>query len=303
MISILSTYAFSFIKVAETLSKTLKAKYHKGFFTLNQLEDKVIIVGNPDYATYHLAQFIPKNKKLILYLVLEGKFIDSFIKNFLKTQTIITPSNYAKTKLEEADIHVAGVIPHGITVYTQPKTTNNHEMLYISGYIKRKYPEYGIRALTKAGYRPFVITSIDNPYIKHFRPIGEAYRLKDEDIHFAYETVSWYLNLSDSEGFGLTPLEAMAHGTVVIAPDIPPLNEYLNNENSLLVKTTGEKWYEPFAWELIEHHKYDENDMANKILKAINMNDNEYSNLSQKAFETAKKYEASKVYQKFLEYF
>jgi glycosyltransferase involved in cell wall biosynthesis len=301
MISILSTSPYSIIKVASTLANTLKATYHRGFFNPKSLSKNVIIIGNPDYYLTWLIQSI-KNRNIIIYTVCEGKLINkSFIYPHLKDKIIITPSKYVKTKLEEIDIHVSEIIPHAITTFTKPKTTNNHEMIYISGYQKRKYPEYGIKALTLAGYKPYAITTLTNPYKNHFRILAEAYRLSDEEIHNTYEKFSYYLNLSDNEGFGLTPLEAMGHGLVVITAKIPSIMEYINDATPFLVELTGNITYEQFSFELIEHFEYDYKQMSEYIIKALTMNNNEYENWSKKAFETAKKYNPQ-IYKKFLEF-
>jgi glycosyltransferase involved in cell wall biosynthesis len=265
------------------------------------LSKNVIIIGNPDYALINLVNACG-NRNIIIYTACDGNLLNkSLLYPVLKDKIVITPSKYVKTKLEAIDIHVTDVIPHAVTVFTSPKTHNNHEMLYITAYQKRKYPEYGIRALTIAGYKPYAITNFMNPYKNHFRVIGESYQVSDKFIHDSYEKVSFYINLSDSGGFEITPLEAMAHGLVVITAKIPPIMEYIGDTTPFLVELTGKTWYEPFIWENIEHFEYDYKQMSEYILKAINMNDNEYAYYSKKSYEQAQKYNQS-IYKKFLEY-
>jgi Glycosyl transferases group 1. len=113
-----------------------------------------------------------------------------------------------------------------------------------------------------------------------------------------YKKFSWYLNISDCEGFGLTPLEAMAHGMPLISPYYLPIYEYADSSFTIFIPTK-DAWYEPFGWENIEHHIYNTDDMVFAIYKALDMSDNQFANMSENALKKAKMYTPD-VYKKFV---
>jgi hypothetical protein len=58
----------------------------------------------------------------------------------------------------------------------------------------------------------------------------------EDDVAKVLGNSQIFIFLSTIEGFGILPLEAMLSGCLVAAYDIPPLTEYLSQENSLLLK-------------------------------------------------------------------
>ena len=76
---------------------------------------------------------------------------------------------------------------------------------------------------------------------------------------------------------------------------------YKRQDFTLWVKLTGERWYESMVYEDIEHFVYDSNSMVERINQALAMDDYEYSELSYKCIEHAKKFNIYDVYSKFLE--
>ena len=61
-----------------------------------------------------------------------------------------------------------------------------------------------------------------------------------DDIGSLYTGVDAVVSMSASEGFWMPGLEALACGALVIAPDYSGQTDFLNNDNSLLVKTPKE---------------------------------------------------------------
>jgi len=311
-VSILSCPAYSIVKQARLLYLVLKDYINVelliGTFFSNQLGDIAIILGNPHLYERNLYNYIKDNKKdvqFIFYIVLEGNIIPSFIPmiQYLNDGIIITPSNYAKAKLEQAGFKVEKVIPHGVEVYGYAKASNTKGLGYISGYMERKYPNYLFPHIGKFKDNFYVITNNINPYKQYFNVVStNEYNLDDSFIYSFYKRLSFYLNISDSEGFGLTPLEALAFGNPVIAPRYEPLTEFLPNF-TLWVNTKNEKRYENWGnWLHIEHNIIDVDDLLKKVEIALNMSDNEYKELSYKSLEYSYKYDVTNVYVNFLEF-
>jgi hypothetical protein len=317
-VTILSDVPYSSVKVArdiyDVLRDSVNVELKLGYFKANDVGDKVIIVGTPFYHVSNLCSYIRgfrKDVEFIYYMVVEGdlnKYVRMFF-DFLNDGVVLVPSYYVKEKFEDIGIRVAGVIHHGVRYFGGVKVKNDRVFGYLGGYHKRKYPDYGIDAVRKArilvGNFDFrVITSFNNPFVSVLKPVRvDEYssRVTDDDVVNFYRSLNFYLNLSDAEGFGLTVLEALAFGNVVISPKLSVFQEFLP-DFTLWVPLTGEKWYESFNLEYIEHHKYDSNEMVKRILEAYNMDDKVYGELSYKAVEHARKYDIKNIYSKFLEY-
>ncbi len=70
-----------------------------------------------------------------------------------------------------------------------------------------------------------------------------------------------FLTTTSGEGFGLTPVEAMACGLPVICPDTPVLPEVLQ-EGALFCKLKGREWYAAMN---VSHNIVDVDDVASKL--------------------------------------
>ena len=308
MLYILPTNPFSIIRVAEDIATVLGGKVIRGFFNPRALSGDVILVGNPDAHARLLYDAVKDNEKIkniILYLVCEGIFEVNQVNWLWNVKGhIITPSNYVAEKFEDVGVNVTDVIPHGVSHFGNPKEKENI-FGYVSGYMKRKYPDYlnpqFYSFIRNIDFR--VITTSNNPYAKYFgKVIYGDYKLGYDDIIRFYNSINFYVNLSDAEGFGLTVLEAMAMGSVAIIPNLPVFKEFYPYNLVMYFNITWKRYYEPFSFEHIEHFEYDVNDLLNKMLEALNMDSDTYKILSRYSIEFAKNYSISNTYTKFSKY-
>lgn len=67
-----------------------------------------------------------------------------------------------------------------------------------------------------------------------------TYRANDEQLRHIYNKASVHVCASLKEGFGLTSLEAMACGCVLVTTDFLGSREYAENENNALVSEVGD---------------------------------------------------------------
>jgi len=306
MFNILITNPFSIQKIANDISKVLNAKIIKGFYHSHKLKDNVIIIGNPDTHLRQLYDSVKDNqniKNIIIYTVCEG-ILDIRQTSWLRhvKAYIITPSKYVKQKLECAGINVDDVIPHGVSQYGKIKEKKNNILGYISGYQKRKYPDYlypkFFNYIKNLDFR--IITTGNNPYIKYFKHVDtRAYSYDNGYVNSFYDTISFYVNLSDSEGFGLTVLEALAHGNVIVLPALPVFTEMYPSDLVFYVKLTGKKYYESYSFEDVEHFEYDVDDMISKINTVLGLSDDKYKVLSERGIVFSKDYDIYRVYERF----
>lgn len=313
-LNILPSGAYSIIRVAKSIYNVLKdeidCKLYLGCFTPQSVKGKCLIIGNPHFWEKRLHDALIRyvgSGNFIFYMTVEGNIRKHFLHNieYLRDGVIVAVTNYVKQKLRLAGFDVDKVIYHGVDIYGDPKSENRKVFGYIAGYLKRKYPLYGISAIMKADIDFRVITTANNPYKKYFSSVisDKEYTrfVTDQMIQDFYKSISFYLNLSDAEGFGLTPLEAMAFGNPVIAPDIPPFREFLP-DFTLWVRATGKVWYENWGnWLDIEHWIYSPNEMVRQINRALSMSDSTYGDLSRRCIDHAKKLDARRVYLEFLD--
>lgn len=109
-------------------------------------------------------------------------------------------------------------------------------------YVGQDRPHKRVRLLTEAflgsaACRSGVVLALAGRDFDPFRP-GAAHRdtaivhlgaVADEVLPALYENALLSVHLADSEGFGLPPLEALAHGSPVLARDHPVLREVLGS--------------------------------------------------------------------------
>jgi len=291
--------AFSWRAVAEGVAESLGLRLVDSARPCQFYSDPVIYVGglHTSSATdiYRLKAMC-KLKRVVAYLTVEGPPVLTGVKPYLDrfrlADAFVAPSRYAGEQLELAGLEVSAVVPHRVRVYTAPRKHRLSSLGYIAGYQERKYPSYVMERvcdrLRKYDFR--VVTTPNNPYRGCFAHVDlNAYRYPYNRIVEFYEKIGFYVSLSDSEGFGMTPLEAQATGAPVVAPRIPPLTETLES-GVVWVEITGRRWYEPINLFTIEHHMYSPESLLEALEYVTGLSDKEYEKLSFEAYHNASRY-------------
>jgi len=107
---------------------------------------------------------------------------------------------------------------------------------------------------------------MDNLGLKLDKDIFVLGNIPEDMIVDLYNAGDVFLFPSIKEGWGLVVLEAMASGLPVIASDIEPLTEFLEDGNNSLLKLVsgGKKTAEKYSWEATaESHLAIYNDILN----------------------------------------
>ncbi len=305
-VDVVSCNAYSLQKQAELLAKANSWRYHKGYFNIGDIGDIVIIVCNPCNQFNVLIRYL-QSKKQIWYMVTEGRFEDKELLRLYKRvdPIVVVPSKFAGIKSEESGIPPDYEVPNAIEyVPLNRPPKKDVKFLYIAGYLVRKYPYYARGLFEKVSEDMVVVTTKSNPFLSRHR-FKEVYAsiydinrtwsevATEDKIKELYSRSMFYLNISDSEGFGLTPLEASAFWTIPILPELPTFKEIFS-DCPIWVRLTGEVIREFFPPIWIEHHIYDVNDMIDKALSSRYDVRRAY-----RCTLTAKKYYYKDVYAKF----
>ena len=175
-----------------------------------------------------------------------------------------------------------------------PKPVNKIPIIgYVSRIDKGKGWEYlidALKELVKDGYKMKVyivgsgyqendlINKIDKENLSD--TISYKGPLTHAELPNFYHSLDWFIfpTYRQGESLGLVGLEAMAGGTPVIGSDIAGLKSYIiDNNNGYLIPPQDSKA------------------LASKIKYAISLNKSEKELLSKNAYETALKYESSRV--------
>jgi glycosyltransferase involved in cell wall biosynthesis len=138
----------------------------------------------------------------------------------------------------------------------QPGPTRRHPyLLYVGGLATNKNLPFLVRAFEQSGVEHELLL-VGRP-APGFDELAGALRsspaaprihlvqgASDRDIDALYRGATALVHASRYEGFGFTPLEAMARGCAVLASDIPPIRE-VSGEGALLLPPGDESaWSE-----------------------------------------------------------
>jgi len=266
----------------------------------------IIYIGNLNQRAIFRFRYL-YNSSFIFYALAEGDILIRLDKRINNIKYVVTPSNFAKEKFEKAGIKVDYVIPHGIEIPKSVKPINEKKgYFYRAYYQKRKFPDYGISFLKMVQDKYDIdIYLTGMPLDKRFLAVSKIKAVIDgvidrDKINDMYNSHKFYLNLSDNEGFGLTPLEAMSFGEVIITPEYPTIMEYLPVDCNLTVKVY-DAWNEYIHYEYIQHYIYKPEEYYNTFLKSLSLTDAELERMSKCNMEVAKGFDYRKVYKRFYE--
>jgi len=279
----------------------------------------------------YLQRFLPE-KNVVFYAVTEGNpILDTVSLDAAQGMTFITPSTFAKECLQAVGLKVQGVIPHGVDPELKPdlqfteriKTLIPHPsnvepsniMLCIAGNVQRK-------ALDKliVAYKTIQKIVKDSFLILHSGPgdtnvmaLQQALDLKrflftnswglldKHKIAALYELCNFYVQPSEVEGFGLTYLEAFAHGKPVIGVDCPNTNQIVKHGyTGLLVpvnRTEDIVWQQRHA---IRLHHFDVDALIEAML--VMTDNNTRIKFSVNAKKEKANWNMKDIYPKFLKW-
>ena len=329
----LQNVAKDIVSVAKRLN--VGAELHLGLTSLYELKRLampalIVMAVDPIAAMPWLLLNYECNTKSFVclqYATIEGRPLDSEVKEWMTKGRYVAVSNYVKQKLREAGFPVEGVVHHGIDMELVKEVEKNKHLgkKYIShsGINTEKYivattfasthPRKGLPWLAKAAEIVakkdpniifFVVSSAKayKIFAKHNNVVvapyfGDLDRLLNLAIIAASDM---YVMPSLAEGFGLPALEAMAFGVPLIHADLPPLREFSLGW-SIPVKDVVDYVHTsyPASGIVFEHHLYDPVELAETIIQVADMirrKDSAIDDYRAKAKERAMEMDIMKLY-------
>ena len=331
---VVTSYTTSLRQVAETIVYALeKLGYPSNFYTWQvhwkdakrDFERAIIFIPfDPTYlASWVLLQrdYMMRGIPSITYVTLEGKPKKWLIEKWIKRDGIfVANSQYTYKYVKEQGMNVIGVIPHGINLEETRealKETKKQPKPIKFGTVATNQPRKGLKHLAKAikivtekikDIQFEIVTTIGAKPIFHNLPntiLNTQYgMLSRHEILSKIASWHYYVCSSHAEGFCLPVLEAQALGLPVIFPEYDPLTEITHPKANFPIPITGSKFQDQGYGILFEIHDYKPDDLAKAIIEAYNLiksNEQEYNQKSKQVKKHAEKFEATKVYKKFLE--
>jgi len=269
---------------------------------------------------------IGKCKLAINYYVIEGivRHMKPYLK-WLEWQYIATPSQFAKSCLEEMGIKVKEVIPHQLTnpmnidfkygrEWRSKLPKGKKILLYNGSQIVRKALwklNEAIKILSKRRNNFVMVYHTDNVNAPYHTPIKELdapntiietefCKLSLSQVYAKMYFADYIIHPAFTEGFGLPVLEALALEKPLVCIDAYGVNEIANPRNSFMVTKVKPSTYEWKGYLTFKIMDYEPRDLADKIEEALDASDDVIQDKIANARETVKRF--INTYDRFTEF-
>jgi len=196
------------------------------------------------YSTLPLAFLVPKISRYFFVQGVEWHFTNNPLLSLLlkwiiltvyRSGQIITANKFLTGQMEVAGLKVSGEMPIWASGAFKSFANRYRDIDYVmvlrKGQVKRLdlYKDFITRALTKKR-RIAIITPEDEVAVEFASLSLILLRPTADEMCDLYARSRCFIHLSDHEGFGLPPLEAMGAGCVPICRDSGGIRAYLNSE-------------------------------------------------------------------------
>lgn len=255
-------------------------------------EDPYSYIGNL------IADYYKVNSSIVIHNT--SKLSLSNLKSILQFNCIgfrsLALKNDFQKKINKSNLKVDQnlfLCPSGIENPISPVACNGNfnSFLYVGSFIKRKYPEIILPALTDSGVKfekvQFIGSGSRKKNLERYLEnpkISIRGRLTKEQVFIEMENSDCLIMVSKNEAFGLVYLEAMARGNIVVAS---------NNSGMSGIIKDGDNGFLCEAGNLSQ---------LTSLLKEINnLSEIDRTLIKQRAIATALEYEKTLVAKKYLD--
>jgi glycosyltransferase involved in cell wall biosynthesis len=220
-----------------------------------------------------------------------GKFVERLLLN---SKFILTPSETTKKDILEATKTKSNIfiVPNGIDTRRYRCGKKENIAAYVGRLVFYKNVDFIIKAIRfvvkrEKNFKLIIIGS--GPELENLKKLSKNYgveknvifkgNVSEEEKVEILSKAKLFLFPSSLEGFGISVIEAMACGDVVIVNDVEPLNKIVkNSKNGFVLPLNEKKW-------------------AIQILKVLR-NEKIRKRIEKNAIKEAKKYDIKKTSKK-----
>ena len=220
-----------------------------------------------------------------------GKFVEKFLLN---SEFILTPSETTKKDILEVTKTKSKifVVPNGIDTSKYKCKKKENIAVYVGRLVFYKNVDFLIKAIRfvvkrEKNFKLIIIGS--GPELENLKKLSKNYgveknvifkgNISEEEKLQILSKAKLFLFPSSLEGFGISVIEAMACGDVVIVNDVEPLNKIVkDSKNGFVLPLDEKKW-------------------AIQILKVLR-NEKIRKKIERNAIKEAKKYDIKKTSKK-----
>jgi len=269
-----------------------------------------------------------RGKPALTYVTVEGLPKPYLIPEWIRARmSFIANSQFTKQMLEQANIRVSEVIPHGINLDQTKQTSKQAKKLKerlksrlgaetIFGTIASDHPRKALPLLAEAtklaepqlkDTHLIILTTFKGAArfkaLKNATPRTDYGKLTREEVLTLTASFDYLIQPSMAEGFCLPILEAQALGVPIIHPDYAPLTEISHPEANLTIEIYDYEYKDFGNGILYRCSHYSPQTLAKKMIEAHSLKTQDiktYKKMSQALKRHAKKYSHTKTYTKLL---
>jgi len=279
---------------------------------------------------------------IVFYGTTEGhSLLDKESLRLAEKVKVVAVSGFVKQMLEEVNVHVAGVVHHGLDFdakNTDPvllsSADNRTKNRIVALTVASNDPRKGLKELLEA-YK-CVEGEVDNSLlVLHSQPkwysdprdgrlherccdlpslasalgieslwLTQRYgQMTSEEVNTLYSICHVYVSSSFSEGFGLPMLEAFRFDKPVIAVDAPPFNEVVEDgRTGRLIPFVETRWLNYKGLVLFKMHVYEADSLKEAMVNLLT-DRRSREHMAAEIHERKPNWSIHALYPKLLEYF
>jgi len=301
----------SFRNVALDVQKALKPYCDSMVFDWREVEPRgrILLMETIRKDTLRSIRRLLPGSNIVFYGTTEGhSLLDKESLRLAEKVKVVAVSGFVKQMLEEVNVHVAGVVHHGLDFdakSTDPallsSAAEKTRDRIVSLTVASNDPRKGLKELLEA-YKS-VEGEVDNSFlVLHSQPkwysdpkdgrlherccdlpslasvlgierlwLTEQYgEMTSEELNALYSLCHIYVFPSFSEGFGLPTLEAFRFDKPVVAVDAPPFNEVVEDgKTGRLIPFVETRWFDYKGMVLFKMHVYEPDSLREAMVSLL----------------------------------
>jgi len=334
----------AFRNVALDVHKVLRPYCHSSILDWREAKPggNILFIETVRRDTLKLLKKLIPGSNIVFYGTTEGhSLLDEESTKIARNINVVAISNFVKQMLEEVDVHVAGVVHHGLdmdaTEVDLPFLESIEEKVrekLVALTVASNDPRKGLEELLRA--HKLVEGSIPNSFLvlhsqpkRYYDNEEQRYReryydlpelasqlgieqvwltnryglMTSEEVNALYKLCHIYVLSSFTEGFGLPMLEAFRFNKPVIAVDAPPFNEIIEDgRTGKLIPCTEVRWFNYKNKVLFKMHIYETRGLAEAMFSLLS-NQSLRESMEKKIRESKNRWSIYNLYPQFLKYF